>query len=186
MLIKIFGVVIATGKDKELFLAPPVNSRPVTEQTEPVNQVALLQYDEKPINAFQGVNNRKNKSQELFLKTIDTFRDLHPITRAISWPDPGDDIFRRTIARKEILEFDRCAKKGWFDICPIRDLVEELNIIKTNSGGLAYKKLHAIHCAHWENIEKDLIKIIPALVSEVFVGVEFPEDKNWTSNNNTF
>lgn len=186
MLIKIFGVVIATGKDKEILLSPPVAQSPVIEQKEQVSPVALLATPEQTPTVVQRVLPEDNKTRELFLKTIDPFNDLHPITRAISWPNPGDDSFKRSVAHKEIIEFDRMAKNGWFDICPIRDLVRTLNITMTNSGGVAYRKLHALHCAHWENIEEDLIKIIPALVSEVFVGVEFPEDKNWTSNNNTF
>lgn len=188
MLIKIFGMVIATGKDKEIYLTPQIPPTPTIEIKEPVAQTNLVpSISEKAEVVVRRPTISENKSRELFIKTIDPYSSLHPITRAIVWPDPGDDSFKRSVTHKEIIEFDTMAKNGWFDICPISNLVKKLGITMTNSGGVAYRKLHDLHCSHWETIEEDFIKILPALVSEVFVGVQFPEENDdWIPNNYKF
>ncbi len=180
MLIKIFGIVIATGADKKLL--SPVTNAPaaVVSQTPAVVEETIT--GKELVVVMKPEEAEEFRLQTLFDKVTNPFSNLHPITKSINWPNPGDDPFKITVFRKAILDFDRCAKFGFFSICAIDKLQTEMGLISSIRAEATYKKLISIHCCRWSSMEPDLLKIMPALISEVLTSVIPNEsnDKDWT------
>jgi hypothetical protein len=60
-------------------------------------------------------------------------------------------------------------KKGWVDICSIKECLKLANI--TPSDPKTLLQLHALHCVHFTDMEPALAMQIPVMISKVFDGI---------------
>lgn len=67
-------------------------------------------------------------------------------------------------ALDELIEsFDR---REWFNICPITNILDLLGLEPADTE--ARKKLHIIHCVHWDKMHPDIIPQIIPMINKVF------------------
>lgn len=152
MLLKLLGITVATGKDRE-FVNPPISM--ATGLSTQNNVVASLP------------EASKEKRTEKF-NSMDFADLLHPLTKAIKWPEPGDNVWRKTILRDNIMKFNDSAKRGYFNICPFSDLKEKCNLILTEEGEFAYRRLRSIHCIDFSMMDEEVLQSISTLANVFF------------------
>lgn len=160
MLLKLLGVTIATGKDRE----PVVINQNTGIKVQSTEVVIRKQEDTEP--------EPKDEVKVNFANSI------HPLTRAIPWPDPGDDPWKRTIVKAAIMDFNKCAEYGWFSVCPFDKLKNKLHMILTEEGEFAYKQLHSLHCIDFSLMDDEVFHSIASLANAFFTTRKIIDPKN--------
>lgn len=150
MLLKLLGVTIATGKDREPVLINQ-NTGIKVQSTEVV--VHKREVPEPEIKRGVKVN---------FANAI------HPLTKAIPWPDPGDDPWKRTLVKAAIMDFNKSAECGHFNICPFDSLRKSLHLILTEEAEFAYGRLNSLHCIKFSLMEDEVLHSIASLATAFF------------------
>lgn len=75
--------------------------------------------------------------------------------------------FAATAIKKSLDELiDSFRRKQWFNICPITNILETLGLECADDE--ARKKLHHLHCVHWEKMHPDVIPQVVPLINKVF------------------
>lgn len=151
MFIKILGIVIATGEDKELLREPSAATD--TQESIPTTSTGLCVISDMPKSEML----TKNKNTIMGIK-------VNPLVAAIPWPDVGDDPWSQTYLLKAIIEFNN---KAWFSICAVDALLKDLNIMLDLSAQLAYDKLYSLHCVHYSKMHPDVLREIPQLMGDI-------------------
>jgi hypothetical protein len=58
--------------------------------------------------------------------------------------------------------------KGWVDICAIKECVKLAGVTPVGS---TMDHLHALHCVHFKDMDRELAEAIPGMVGALFEGV---------------
>lgn len=151
MLLKLLGVTIATGKDRDPVVIN--NAVGLAVQSQEVSVTPIPSPSPKP---------------EMKTVKVDLASLLHPLTKSIPWPDPGDDPWKRTIVKAAIMSFNKSAEYGHFSVCPIRDLRKDLHLLLTEEGELALERLRTLHCVDFSMMEDEVFDAIVPLTKLIF------------------
>lgn len=150
MLLKLLGVTIATGKDRD-----PVVINQNTGIRVQSTEVVLRK---------QGAFEPETKSEV----KVNFANAIHPLTKAIPWPDPGDSPWKRTMVKAAIMDFNKSAENGYFNICPFDKLRVKLHLILTEEGEFAYNQLHSLHCIDFSLMDDEVLHSIASLATAFF------------------
>lgn len=148
MLLKLLGITIATGKDREFGNQTPSLSTGLSTQNNVV--------------APETMKSKENQ------KSVNFDDLLHPLTKSIKWPNPEDNPWQKTILRNQIMEFNDSAKNGWFNVCPFTKLKDSFNLILTEEGEFAYRRLRSIHCINFSLMDDEVLQSISTLANLFF------------------
>lgn len=151
MLIKIFGIVIATGKDKALLSEPSMATG--AQESIPSTSTGLCVISDMPKSEILA----KKKNTIMGIK-------VNPLVAAIPWPDVGDDPWDQTFLLNAITEFN---SREWFDICTVDRLKKNLGLMLDLSAQLAYDKLYLLHCVNYSKMHPDVLREIPQLMGDI-------------------
>ncbi|WP_041270373.1 hypothetical protein [Frateuria aurantia] len=95
----------------------------------------------------------------------------------IVWPDPdGATLEQRAVLRKSISDWQKRSgsSSGFFDICPLNDLVGAFNIPQTPETCESYERLRMIHCVDFKHMDRELFDLIPRLINNVISSGRIP------------
>jgi hypothetical protein len=150
MLIKILGIVIATGRDKSLLSERSERIDPGIAQT---TSTGLCVISDMPKSEL--LTPKKNTVMGV---------KVNPLVAAIPWPDVGDDSWGQTYLLNAVVEFD---SHEWFSICIVDRLKKNLGFMLDLPGQIAYDKLYSLHCVHYSKMHPDVLREIPQLMGHI-------------------
>lgn len=60
--------------------------------------------------------------------------------------------------------------QGWFSISTVDQCAKVLDV---PTGGKTYELLHALHCVHFADMDRELAEAVPGMIAEVLRGASF-------------
>lgn len=159
MILKIGPIEIRTGKDAgKQTKAPEMDMSKILD--------VISQRIQLPTQANQPEPQYIPKPKSFFFKEMVNRR--HPWIGRIRWPDVGEDPYAQTSLSLLIAEMDeRFTKYQSFDICSIRDWVNQNHVMLTPEAEKAMELFQQIHCKKFTLVHPAIFEEIPEMVSTV-------------------
>lgn len=168
MLIKIGSLEIRTGKDANGKAEPVriVNDIPRLDNHTPgvgtAHAVSTVVHEPKQAHI-------PKHSPQSGLTLYSGRHKLHPMMRAIEWPEIPEDPMSQTRLSVLVHETnERFSKYDSVDICSIRDYLRAEGITMYGEAKKAFDILHELHCKDFHQIHPTVLQSLPALYTEIF------------------
>ena len=128
---------------------------------------------------FRGSPTKQTETINTSVMVFATIKKAPAFIDMIVWPDPhGATLEQRAVLRKAISDWKKRSgsSSGFFDICPLNDLVAAFNIPQTPETCESYERLRKIHCVDFKHMDRELFDLIPRLINNVVSSGRIPVD----------